>query len=101
MSTATLTNLRDYLFGTLSMENMRWLAEQLNQYANKEEENYTLKRYTKDEINAMLDQSEAEIAAGKGTPNDEVMQEWDEEISRIEEHQETNQENVQTGRLRA
>ena len=35
----------------------------------------------------MLDQSEAEIAAGKGTPNDEVMQEWDEEISRIEQEE--------------
>ena len=35
MSTATLTNLRDYLTGTLSTANMLWLSEQLADYAKK------------------------------------------------------------------
>jgi len=34
-----------------------------------------MKRYTMAEINAMLDEAEAEIAAGKGTPHEEVMRE--------------------------
>ena len=38
-----------------------------------------------EEINAMLDESEAEIAAGIGTPHEEVMREWDEEIARLEQ----------------
>lgn len=43
------------------------------------------RRYTKAEINAMLDEAEAEIAAGKGTPHEEVMREMDEEIERWEQ----------------
>ena len=34
-----------------------------------------MKRYTMAEINAMLDEAGAEIAAGKGTPHEEVMRE--------------------------
>ena len=49
-------------------------------------EGYPYKRYTMDEINAMLD--EAEIAAGKGTPHEEVMREMDEEIERWEQEEE-------------
>ena len=48
-------------------------------------EGYPYKRYTKAEINAMLDEAEAEIAAGKGTPHEEVMREMDEEIERWEQ----------------
>jgi hypothetical protein len=43
------------------------------------------RRYTKAEINAMLDEAEAEIAAGGGTPHEEVMREMDEEIERWEQ----------------
>lgn len=83
MSNATLTNLRDYLYGTLTPANMIWLATQLTEYAKMEQES-PVKRYTMEEINAMLDEAEAEIAAGKGTPHEEVMREWDEEIARME-----------------
>ena len=38
-----------------------------------------MKRYTMEEINAMLDEAEADFAAGKGIPHEEVMREWDEE----------------------
>ena len=85
MSTATLTNLRDYLYGTLTLSNMLWLASQLTEYAEKHEQQ--LKPYTMAEINAMIDASEAEIAAGKGTPHEEVMHEWDEEIARMEQEE--------------
>ncbi|MBQ9523961.1 MAG: hypothetical protein IJR69_02440 [Bacteroidaceae bacterium] len=86
MSTATLTNLRDYLYGTLTPANMIWLADQLTKYAKKEtEEDFPLKRYTKEEINAMLDEAEAEIAAGMGTPDEEAWDEWDGEMARLEQ----------------
>ena len=84
MSTAALTNLRDYLTGTLSPANMLWLSKQLADYAKKKTE-APLKRYTKAELNAMLDQAEAEIAAGGGTPHEEVMREMDEELERWEQ----------------
>lgn len=44
-----------------------------------------MKRYSMDEINAMLDEAEAEIAAGGGVTHDEVMREWDDEIARWEQ----------------
>ena len=58
------------------------MVKELTEYAKKEE--FPLKRYTREEINAMLDEAEAEIVAGKGTPHEEVMREWDEEIARME-----------------
>ena len=84
MSTAALTNLRDYLTGTLSPANMLWLSTELADYAKKKEA-APLKRYTKAELNAMLDEAEADFAAGKGIPDEEVWREWDEELAR-EEH---------------
>lgn len=86
MSTQALTGLRDYLTGTLSIADMNWLADELNEFVRKEEE-FPLKRYTMEEINAMLDAAEVEIAAGNGTPHEEVMREWDEEIARIEQEE--------------
>lgn len=83
MSTATLTNLRDYLTGALSPANMLWLSEELADYAKKKADPPC--RYTLKEMNALLDQAEAEIAAGGGTPHEEVMREWDEEIERWEQ----------------
>ena len=83
MSTATLTSLLDYLYGTLTPTNMRWIGEHLIEQANKAEE-FPLKRYTREEINAMLDEAEAEIAAGKGIPDEEAWGELDEEIARAE-----------------
>lgn len=44
-----------------------------------------MKRYTMDEINAMLDEAEADFAAGKGIPHEEVMREWDEELEQWEQ----------------
>ena len=46
-----------------------------------------MKRYTMDDINAMIDEAEREIAAGLGTPHEEVMREWDEELEREEQEE--------------
>ncbi len=86
MSTQALTGLRDYLTGTLSPDNMLWLATQLTEYAKKEQD-FPLKRYSMEDINAMLDEAEAEIAAGGGTSHEDVMREWDEEIARMEQEE--------------
>jgi predicted transcriptional regulator len=53
-----------------------------------------LRRYTMDDINAIIDEAEAEIAAGLGTPHEEVMREMDEEIERWEQ-EELQQESAQ------
>ena len=83
MSTAALINLRDYLTGTLSTANMLWLSEELANCAKKKATPPC--RLTLKEMNALLDEAEAEIAAGGGTPHEEVMREWDEEIERWEQ----------------
>ncbi len=87
MSTTALQGLLDYLYGTLSPSNMRWVAEHLVMQADKVE-NPDLKPYTMDEINAMLDEAEADFEAGKGIPDEEVWREWDEEIARMEAEEE-------------
>jgi hypothetical protein len=43
-----------------------------------------MKRYTMDDINAMIARSEAEIAAGRVTDHEEMMREWEEELEREE-----------------
>lgn len=47
----------------------------------------TKKRYTMDEINAMIDESERQIAAGETIPDEEVWRKYDEEFA-LEEQQE-------------
>ena len=81
MSTAALTNLRDYLTGTLSPANMLWLSTQLADYAKKKEEEYSLRPFTMEELNARIDQAEAEIAAGLGIPDEEAWDDLEEELA--------------------
>ena len=81
MSTATLTGLRNYLYDTLSPANMLWLSAQLADYAKKKEE-APLKRYTKAELNALLDEAEANIAAGNTISGEEVWRELEEEFAK-------------------
>lgn len=78
-----LQGLLDYLYGTLSPTNMRWVADHLIERANWVEAPAP-KRLTMEEVNAMLDEAEANFAAGRGIPHEEVMREWDEEIARME-----------------
>jgi len=86
MSTATLTSLLDYLYGTLTPSNMRWVAEHLIEHAEKEEES-SREPYTIEELHARIAQSEADIAAGRVTPHEEVMREWKEELAREEQEE--------------
>ena len=80
MSETTLTKLLEYLYGTLTPRNMRWLAMHLIEQADAEE----LKPYTKEELNEMIDESERQIAAGLCIDNDEVFSELEKELA-IEE----------------
>lgn len=84
MSTATLTSLRDYLYGTLSAEEMIWLVDELTGYIRKGDE---LKPYTIEELHARIARAEADIAAGRVTPHEEVMREWKEELAREEQEE--------------
>ena len=59
------------------------LAESVKPAVTKEQESeeYSLKPYTMEEINAMLDQAEADFAAGKGIPDEEAWDELDRELA--------------------
>ena len=83
MSTTALTNLRDYLTGTLSPDDMMWLVEEMKSFMRGKEGN--LKPYTIEEIHAMIEESERDIAEGRVTSHEEVMREWEEELAREEQ----------------
>ena len=87
MSTATLTSLVEYLIGTLTPSDMRWVSKHLTEYADKQEATLPLKRYTKEEMNAMLDEAEANFATGKGIPDEEAWNDLEEELALQEEEQ--------------
>ena len=87
MSTTALTGLRDYLTSTLSNSNMIWLATQLTEFVKKQQQEPPFRRYTMDEVNAMLDEAEADIAAGRVLSEEEVMREWEEELEREEQEE--------------
>ena len=46
-----------------------------------------MKRYTMAELNAMLDEAEADVAAGRVTDHEELMREWEEELAREEQEE--------------
>ena len=84
MSTATLNNLLEYLYGTLTPDNMRWVGKHLIEHADKEE---TLKPYTIEELHERIALAEADIAAGRVIDDDEIWREYDEECAREKELQ--------------
>lgn len=86
MSEATLNSLLDYLYGTLTPDNMEWLGERLIEHARTENED--VRSYTMEEINAWIDQSERDSAEGRVYDFDEVMREIEEELA-LEEQLET------------
>ena len=71
MSTTALSGLLEYLYGTLSPNNMRWVGEHLIEYAKKEEAEH-LRPYTMQEIDSMLDEAETAFENGEYLTNDEV-----------------------------
>ena len=79
MSEATLSNLLEYLYDTLTPNNMLWMAEHLTERAKTNGKN--LKPYTIAELNARIDQSERDSAEGKVYDFDDVIQEIEEEFA--------------------
>lgn len=73
MSTATLSNLRDYLLSTLTPSNMRWLGAQLTEYADRQEK--TLQSYTKEELLERAESARERIAAGQYKPIEDILTE--------------------------
>ena len=71
MGTAALTGLLEYLYGTLTPNNMRWVGEHLIEYAKKEEQELSAPLSMKD-IDNMLDEAEAAFEAGDYLTHEEV-----------------------------
>lgn len=73
MSTATLSSLLEYLYGTLSPSNMRWVGEHLIEYANKEEqEEEALTPYTVEELLERAEEGRRQIAMGNYCTSEEL-----------------------------
>ena len=65
MSTAALQQVWDTILGyNLTTANKRWLAEHLIEQVETETKTQ-MKPYTMAELNAMIDESEADFAAGR------------------------------------
>ena len=79
MSTASLTYLRDYLTSTLTPSNMMWLSTQLEEYAEKMEMPL-VGPHSMEEMNAMLDEAERQIAAGETVPDVEAWKKYEEKF---------------------
>ena len=71
MTTTALSGLLEYLRGTLTANNMRWVGEHLIEYANKEEAEQ-LRPYTMQEIDDMLDEAENAFEASDFLTQNEV-----------------------------
>ena len=82
MSTAILISLLESLYGTLTPNDMRWVGEHLIEHAEQEE--YSLKPYTIEELHERIARAEADIDAGHTTSHEEVMRQWEEELAREE-----------------
>ena len=97
MSTIALQNLWETLLGQgLSVSNKRWLAEHLWEqadreeiassqvsYATTQEEAAELQPYTMEEIYAMIERSEADIAAGRVYTEEQVAAKREQFISQL------------------
>ena len=70
------------------LELIEMLAESMKPKAGRrqeaEGEDDSPKPYTMDEVNAMLDAAEAEMAAGYGIPDEEVWRELEEEFAKTD-----------------
>ena len=69
MSTAKLMDLRNYLYSTLSIDDMVWLVEELKKYVRKDSK---LEPYTIEELHARIAQSERDFAEGRYFTDAEV-----------------------------
>ena len=65
---APLTGLLEYLYATLSPNNMQWLGEHLIKHAQS-----AMQPYTMDEIDAMLEESERDFESGRCYNTEQVL----------------------------
>ena len=73
MSTATLSSLLEYLYGTLSPSNMRWVGEHLIEQAQKEEQREeVLTPYTREELLERAEEGRRQIAMGNYCTSEEL-----------------------------
>lgn len=84
MSTTALQHVWETILEyNLTTANKRWLAEHLIEQVEAETKEH-LKPYTMEEINAMIDESEADIAAGKVYTREEMSQMMNEFVAQYE-----------------
>ena len=78
MSETTLTSLLEYLYGALTPNNQRWLAEHLIEHAYAEE-GEVLKPYTVEELLERAEKGRKEIARGNYVTSEELFRDlfWD------------------------
>jgi hypothetical protein len=77
MSRELLINMREYILKNLSYEERMWLIGELEDSGWED----LSCPYTKEELNARIDQAEREIANGECTPSDEFFRELDQEFN--------------------
>lgn len=83
MSEATLTSLLEYLYGTLTPSNQRWLAAHLVEHADVQEAE-DLKPYTIEELHEMVAKGEQEFAEGKWQDSEDMFRELEEDFEKEE-----------------
>ena len=71
MSKKTLTDLLNYLYGTLTPSDMTWVAERLISHAKETE---VLEPYTKEELKGMVEDGRRDIAEGRCYTTEEVLE---------------------------
>ena len=69
------------LIQSLSTDNKRWLASKLYEEVEEEEEHLT--PYTMEEINAWIDESLADVKAGRTIPSEEAHRQMKEYIASL------------------
>lgn len=79
MSETTLTSLLEYLYGALTPNNQRWLAEHLIEHAYAEE-GEVLKPYTVEELLERAEKGRKEIARGNYVTSEDLFRELFEEF---------------------
>ena len=84
MSEATLQGLLDYLYSTLTPDNMRWMATHLMEHADANEANP--KPYTIEELHQMVAEGEQQFAEGKWQDSEDMFRELEEEFATEKPH---------------
>jgi len=75
MKKEALDGLLSYLLETLTPDEMRYLGEELRWHSDDNDPRF--RPYTMEEVNAMLDEAEKEIAEGNTVSNDESFRKYD------------------------